>query len=263
MSKIAVIGLGGLGGAIASRLQAAGAEVIGFDTTRIKNPPVPMAASAIEAASGADIVISAMPAASATRVAESLANAIAPDAIFADLSTGTPASKLKLAGFLPAGCFVDVAFPEPASGFGDQPTIWVSGPSARRLAEGLEPFGMQLDCVSEQPGDAAARNLIRGALSKGLAALLIDTLWAAKSAGLDAWALTEIERLFDSSSNGTVHELLDSTAKHAKKRSVEMTDIAELFTASDYESTMVNGIGLTMSHIMHGRKVPFANLDDD
>jgi hypothetical protein len=30
-----------------------------------------------------------------------------------------------------------------------------------------------------------------------------------------------------------------------------------------YESTTLNGIGLTLSHVMHGRKIPFADLSHD
>jgi len=46
-------------------------------------------------------------------------------------------------------------------------------------------------------------------------------------------------------------------------RSVEMTDIVEMLAAANYDSTLVNGVGLTFSHVMHGRKVPFADLSED
>jgi 3-hydroxyisobutyrate dehydrogenase len=67
MSKVAFIGLGNMGGPMAANLVKAGHQVIGFDLSAASNEAAKMAgasiaASARDAASGADVVITMLPA---------------------------------------------------------------------------------------------------------------------------------------------------------------------------------------------------------
>jgi 3-hydroxyisobutyrate dehydrogenase-like beta-hydroxyacid dehydrogenase len=122
---------------------------------------------------------------------------------------------------------------------------------------------MNIQVVGEAAGDAAARKLLFSLFTEGLTATIADTLWAAKSMGLEKWAFDAIRSEFESNGQDTVQQQIDATGKFPKRHSVAMTDIAEMLAESGYDSTMVNGIGLTFSHIMHGRKIPFADLTED
>jgi 3-hydroxyisobutyrate dehydrogenase len=67
MSKIAVIGLGNMGGPMAANLVKAGHEVVGFDLapgaiSEARGAGIAIAASAIEAAKGADVIVTMLPA---------------------------------------------------------------------------------------------------------------------------------------------------------------------------------------------------------
>lgn len=261
--KIAILGMGEEAGLIAGALAAAGADVIGFDAAKIKRPPVPMAESAAAAVADSDLVLSLNSPSVAARTAELVAGALKPGSVFADLNAGTPAQKRKLAGLLPAGTFADVALLKPVTQIGQNIDFEVAGEGSERFQQLLTPLGASVTVVSSTPGDAAARNLIRSLFAKGTAAVIADTLWAAKSMGLEAWAIEAIKDQFDAGSAQTVQDYLDDTGKHPKRHSVAMTDVVEMLSESNYDSTMVNGIGLTFSHIMHGRKIPFADLSDD
>lgn len=265
--KIAVLGLGEEAGQLATALAAVGADVIGFDNAKIKRPPVPMAESAAAAVADADLVLSLNSSSVSARTAESVAGALKPGAVYADLNAGTPAQKRKLAGLLPAGTFVDVALLKPVTERVtnvEQPIdCEAAGEAAERFQQLLAPLGVSVTVVSATPGDAAARNLIRSLLAKGTAAVIVDTMWAAKSMGLEAWAIEAIKGEFDAGNAQTVQDYLDDTGKNPKRHSVAMTDVVEMLSESNYDSTLVNGIGLTFSHIMHGRKIPFADLSDD
>lgn len=261
--KIAVLGLGGEAGQLATALAAGGADVIGFDTAKIKRPPVPMAESAAAAVADADLVLSLNSSSVSARTAESVAGALKPGAVYADLNAGTPAQKRKLAGLLPAGTFVDVALLKSVTQTGQNVDCEAAGEAAELFQKLLAPLGASVTVVSANPGDAAARNLIRSLFARGTAAVIADTLWAAKSMGLEAWAIEAIKDQFDAGSAQTVQDYLDDTGKHPKRHSVAMTDVVEMLSESNYDSTLVNGIGLTFSHIMHGRKIPFADLSDD
>lgn len=264
---IAVLGLGEEAGMIAGALASAGADVVGFDTAKIKRPPVPMAESAVAAVADADLVLSLNSSSVAARTAESVAAALKPGAVYADLNAGTPALKRKLAGLLPAGAFVDVALlkpvTDPVTKTEPQIECEAAGEAAGRLQQLLAPLGVSVTVVSATPGDAAARNLISSLFAKGTAAVIADTLWAAKSMGLEGWAIDAIKDQFDAGSAQTVQDYLDDTGKNPKRHSVAMTDVVEMLSESNYDSTLVNGIGLTFSHIMHGRKIPYADLSDD
>jgi 3-hydroxyisobutyrate dehydrogenase-like beta-hydroxyacid dehydrogenase len=256
--RIAVIGLGEAGGLIAAGLAAAGADVIGFDPANPPAPPVPVAESAEAAVVGADLVISINSSTVSRRVAEQLAPVLDAGTIYADLNTGTPALKKSLATLFPDGVFADVAIMKAVPGLAEKVPMGVAGPGARGFIELLEPFGLDLEYVSEVPGEAAARKLLRSILAKGMAGVIIDCLWAAESMGLQDWAYEEIQREFDTSSAATAKRYLTGTAQHLKRRQIEMMDVTEMLNEVGYQSTMVDGVALTYSRILHGKKIPFS-----
>ena len=260
MVRIAVIGLGEAGSLIAGGLRAAGAEVVGFDPVQPTEPVVPLAESAADAVAGADLVISINSSTVARRVAQDAAPLLAPGAVYADLNTGTPSMKRAIAELFEPGVFVDVAIMKPVPGLAEKVPMSAAGPGAQRFIEMLEPFSLNLDYVSEVPGEAAARKLLRSILAKGMAAVLIDTLWAAEAMGLQDWAFDEILREFDSSSGDTARRYLSGTAQHVKRRQIEMMDVAEMLNETGYQSTMVDGVALTYSRILHSKKIPFSKL---
>jgi putative dehydrogenase len=256
--RIAVIGLGEAGGLIAGGLAAAGADVIGFDPANPPAPPVPVAESVEAAVAGADLVISINSSTVSRKVAEQVAPLLENGTIYADLNTGTPALKKSLAALFPAGVFADVAIMKPVPGLAEKVPMGVAGEGAKRFIELLEPFGLDLEYVSEVPGEAAARKLLRSILAKGMAGVLIDCLWAAESMGLQDWAFDEIQREFDSSSAETAKRYLSGTAQHLKRRQIEMMDVTEMLNEVGYQSTMVDGVALTYSRILHGKRIPFS-----
>lgn len=256
--RIAVIGLGEAGGLIAGGLAAAGADVIGFDPANPPTPPVPVAESVEAVVTGADLVISINSSTVSRKVAEQVAPLLESGTIYADLNTGTPALKKSLAALFPAGVFADVAIMKPVPGLAEKVPMGVAGEGAKRFIELLAPFGLDLEYVSEVPGEAAARKLLRSILAKGMAGVLIDCLWAAESMGLQDWAFDEIQREFDSSTAATAKRYLSGTAQHLKRRQIEMMDVTEMLNEVGYQSTMVDGVALTYSRILHGKRIPFS-----
>jgi len=259
--KLTVLGLGEAGSLIAKGLAAQGVEVVGFDPIKQKNPVVEVFETAEEAVANADVVFSLNSATVSIKVAQQVAAHLKPGAIYCDLNTGTPALKQRLSEIVPADSFVDVAVMKPVPGLAEKVPLSVAGPGAKKFLELFANLDLDITYVSDVAGEAAARKLIRSVLAKGMAALVIDTLWAAKSVGLEEWALEEINREFDTSSSKTVKRYLDGTQQHAKRRSVEMSDVVEMLSDAGYESTMVRGVELTLSRVIHGVRVPFAELD--
>lgn len=262
-TRIAVIGNGEDGSLIAGGLLAAGADVIGFEFAKAKTSTTPMAKTVEEALTGADVILSISSATHANRVAELAAEMVkegicANDVVYADLNPGTPATKKQLAALFPEGQFADVAIMRPVPGLAEKVPMMVAGTAARAFIERMQPFGLSLEYVSDVPGEAAARNLLRGMLAKGIAGVVIDTLWAAESIGLEAWAYQEILDEFTEMNEDTVKEFIESTAVHFKRRQIEMADIVDMLAEAEYESTMMAPVQFNYGRIMHGKQIPFS-----
>ena len=132
-----MIGLGEAGAAIARDLRAAGAAVVGFDPA-VTDGGVDRAPSAAAAAGGADVVLSVNAASVAADVAGSVAGALDPGAVFADLNTASPGAKRAVAAIVePSGArFADVALMAPVAGRGLRTPALASGPGRGALRRG-------------------------------------------------------------------------------------------------------------------------------
>ncbi|MGO4105532.1 DUF1932 domain-containing protein [Leifsonia sp. YAF41] len=270
--RVAFIGLGDDAALIAGGLAAAGVNVVGFDVAGVKNAaqnvtvpvaastpsPIPRAASIEDAVAGADLVVSLNSPMAARTVAEQVSPLLEQGAVFADLNSGTPALKRKLAELFADGSFADVAIMKPGPELAERVPMCAAGTGAHRFIELLEPFGTSIEYVSDVAGEAAARTLIRSILTKGMAGVLIDTLWAAESLGMQKWAYQEILDEFDSSTSETAKDYLSGTAQHIKRRQIEMMDVVEMLNDTGYESNMVSSVEANYSRILHGKKIPFS-----
>ncbi|MEQ9694033.1 3-hydroxyisobutyrate dehydrogenase [Shimia sp. SDUM112013] len=86
--KIGFIGLGNMGGPMAANLAKAGHEVTGFDMADVSIEGVTLAASGVEAATGADVVITMLPNGQILRaVAKEIIPAMSKGAALVDCST--------------------------------------------------------------------------------------------------------------------------------------------------------------------------------
>jgi putative dehydrogenase len=260
--KLTILGLGEVGSLIAKGLADQGVEVVAFDSAKPKNPMVALAETAEAAVANADVVFSLNSAMVSLSIAEQVADSLKSGAIYCDLNTGTPSLKRRLAEIVPAGSFVDVALMNPLESATDKLELSVSGPGAKKLAELFAGLNAEVTYVSEVAGEAAARELIRSMVGKGMAAVAIDALWAAKELGLQDWAIEEIKREFEVATAESFQRQLDATAKNPKRHSVELGNVVEMLSEAGYESTTLNGVAATLSKVMHSKKIPHANATD-
>jgi 3-hydroxyisobutyrate dehydrogenase-like beta-hydroxyacid dehydrogenase len=258
--KLTFLGLGEAGSLLAKDLAERGAEVVAFDSAKPKNPVVPLVESLDDAVANANVVFSLNSANVAIKMAQQAAPHLKQGAIYCDLNRGTPDLKKRLAAIIDPGSFVDIALIEKPAGVAGGDSLTISGGGALKFIEFFDGLGLNINFVSEIAGDAAARGLIRSMLSNGVAAIVIDTLWAAGELGLKDWAIEEMHREFDSNSSQTIKHYLDQTQQNPKRQSVEMADIVETLTEAGYESTTIRGVELTLSRVIHGVRVPFADL---
>lgn len=250
MTRIAVIGPSDAGLRLGVALQAAGAEVVGFELAPAEYVPIPVASDFSEAAS-ADVVLSFVAPHLAEKTAQEFAPLLQSGAIYADFTTGTPELKKRLAQLFPAHAYADAAL--PAAG-----TIEAAGSAAHALCVALTNLKVAVTVISDVPGDAAARTLIRTLFSNGLAEVVADTLWAAESLGIEEWAWKDIQTELTSLNADSAQTLIDDAAHNFKRHQIAMQDVVELLASSGYDSTMIAPIQFTHGRIMHGKKIPYS-----
>ena len=166
-------------------------------------------------------------AATALAAAEAALPGLSEDALYADLNTASPELKHDIAARVSGTgtWFADVALlgPVPALGLGT-PAL-ASGSGARRFADTFEPLGMPVVVVSDEPGDAAARKLLRSVFMKGLAASVLESMSAAEAAGHAEWLESEIAAVIG---EPLLERLVDGSHRHAARRVEELAAAREL-----------------------------------
>jgi 3-hydroxyisobutyrate dehydrogenase-like beta-hydroxyacid dehydrogenase len=222
--RIAVLGLGEAGSAIAEDLARAGGDVRGFDPEVGAPPGVEPRDSDADAARDADVVLSVNSARDAMDALVQAMPALRRGTLWADLNTASPGLKADLARAAePVGVEVaDVALMAPVPGRGMHTPMVASGAGAKRYAETLATFGLRVDVLDGPAGAAISRKLLRSVFLKGLAAAVIEALDGARAAGCEEWLTDNIARELAGFGPGAVERLVVGTHKHARRRADEM-----------------------------------------
>ncbi len=215
--EIAVLGLGEAGGRIAADLVAAGCAVRGWDPAR-RPEGIDNAESAPDAVRGADVVLSLNAAAVALDVARGVVDDLSAGALYADLNTTSPQLKRELAAVLRVP-FADVALIGVVPSLGLAIPALASGAGAERFAELFRPLGMPVEVVGPNPGDAAGLKLLRSVFIKGIAAAAIESLEAARAAGVEARVRADVVGVLG---EPLLERLLTGSRTHAARRVDEM-----------------------------------------
>ena len=231
---VAVLGLGEAGGAITADLVAAGARVRAYDPKVAAPAGTAGCAGEAEAVTGAELVLSVNSARDAPIALERAAPGLAPGTVWADLNTGSASLKRALAEQLASvagDCeFADVALMSPVPGRGIRTPMLASGAGAGRYAELVRPLGATVEVLTGPPGEAATRKLLRSVFYKGLAAAVVESLAAAREAGLEEWLRENIATELAGFDRATVQRLEQGSRQHALRRSHEMAAATELLT---------------------------------
>ncbi|OIQ43353.1 MAG: 3-hydroxyisobutyrate dehydrogenase [Roseobacter sp. MedPE-SWde] len=169
--KIGFIGLGNMGGPMAANLAKEGHEVLGFDRADVQVEGVTMAASAVAAATGADVVITMLPNGQILRaVANDVVPAMQAGAALVDCSTVDVDSARAVAEQAAAAelLFVDAPVSGGIGGAAGGTLTFMAGGSADAFAKAEPLFDIMgqkaVHCGEAGAGQAAkiCNNMILG-----------------------------------------------------------------------------------------------------
>ena len=227
-SAVAVLGLGEAGARIAADLVALGVEVRAHDPAAASTPDgVTRFDDPASAASESSVVVALTTAATALTAVQAVLPALSEDALYADLNTASPELKRDIAARVSGtgARFADVALLGPVPMLGLRTPALASGSGARRFADIFESLGMPVEVVSDEPGDAATRKLLRSVFMKGLAASVLESLSAAEAAGDAEWLEGEIAAVIG---EPLLERLVDGSRRHAARRIDELEAARDL-----------------------------------
>ena len=236
MTKIALFGLGEAGSLIgtdliaAAKTHATNLQLSGFDPADVKTPDgIARKESPTEAVADADFVLSFTGSVDAATALNQAIESIPKAAIYADFASASAGLKRKLAKTADsAGIkFCDVALMAMVPGNGVKTPSMFAGNGATELQQLLSGFGMPVDIVSDNAGDAAERKLLRSVVIKGLAGLLIEALQGAHKADCETWLWKNLVDEFTAMDSNMLQRLVQGTGIHAARRFHEMEASAQ------------------------------------
>src|SRR5581483_7873210 len=163
-------------------------------------------------------------------VAELAATALKPGQIFLDINSVAPATKrLSAASIERSGAdYVEAAVMAPVPSQRLAVPMLLGGRRAIDVAHALRGLGMNTTAIAERIGVAAAVKMCRSVLIKGLEALTLESLLAARRFGAEEEVLASLEQSFPQMgwSSKLPDYLISRIAEHGRRRAAEMREVA-------------------------------------
>jgi 3-hydroxyisobutyrate dehydrogenase-like beta-hydroxyacid dehydrogenase len=265
MKKIALFGLGEAGTLIGTDIVNAtdnNTQVLGYDPADVPTPEgIVRTDTPADAVAEADFILSFTGSVDAKVALGQAIDSIPETAVYADFASASAGLKRELAqtasvsGFK----FCDVALMAMVPGNGIKTPAMLAGNGAADLNALLSPLGMPIEIVSENPGDAAERKLLRSVVIKGLAGLLIESLEGAHKAGCEEWLWDNLVNEFTAMDHEMLTRLVQGTAVHAERRFHEMEASAQQLGELGVEPLMTRS---TVANLDKVRQVGVPDVPD-
>jgi len=254
LRKFALIGFGEAGSILGADLVAAGRDVVMYDILldspesraamleKARRAKVRAADSFDAAVVGAQVVVSAVTASASAEVAGKAARSLRAGQVLLDINSVSPAKKLSNAALVEgAGAdYVEAAVMAPVPPQRLRVPMLLGGKRAAALAEELRGVGMNTTALSEQIGVASAVKMCRSIVIKGLEALAVESMLAARRFGAEREVLESLNGTFPSMgwTDRLPDYLVSRVAEHGRRRASEMREVARTLEDVDVDPMM-------------------------
>jgi 3-hydroxyisobutyrate dehydrogenase-like beta-hydroxyacid dehydrogenase len=238
---IGLVGYGEVGRILAEDLAARGAaRLVAYDVklgSDAEGPlrdhaarhAVDLVGSHAALAQAADLVISAVTASQAVPAALACAPAIRSGAWFLDLNSASPGAKQRAAAAIDGAgaAYVEAAVMTSLPPHRIRVPMLLGGARAAELQPLLAGLGFQATVASAALGVASATKMCRSVMIKGLEAMIIEALTAARAYGVEAQVLASLAETFpgiDWEQQATY--FFQRVIVHGRRRAEEMREAA-------------------------------------
>jgi 3-hydroxyisobutyrate dehydrogenase-like beta-hydroxyacid dehydrogenase len=190
----------------------------------------------------AELVISAVTASSSPDVAREASTLLRVGQIFMDINSVSPGTKRADAAQIErsGARFVESAVMAPVPPYRLKAPMLLGGPHAAELAPRLVALGMDATPVSETIGVASAVKMCRSVMIKGIEALAVECLFAARRYGAEEAVLRSLEARYPQMGwrDKLPNYLVSRVAEHGRRRAEEMREVAEALRDVGVHPTM-------------------------
>jgi len=254
VEQIAIIGFGEAGGIFAEDIARQGASVRVFDIllkskqhrrgmlSRAKACGVEAADDLEHCICEAQIVISAVTASSSLAVAKEAAKSLRTGQIFLDINAVSPQTKRLAARYIAKSKahFVESAVMAPVPPQRLKVPMLLGGPHAAEAGACLQALGMNARALSDEIGVASAVKMCRSVVMKGLEALAIECLFAARKYRAEEAVLESLAASYPGMGwdDDLPDYLVSRVAEHGRRRAAEMRQVAEALREVGVEPRM-------------------------
>jgi 3-hydroxyisobutyrate dehydrogenase-like beta-hydroxyacid dehydrogenase len=178
----------------------------------------------------ANLVISAVTASSSSAVATDSARWLRSGQVFLDVNSVSPETKRGNARAVEASGadYVEAAVMAPVPPQRLAVPMLLGGPRAGALAVALKGLGMNATVAAAEIGTASAIKMCRSIMIKGIEALVVESMFAARRFGAEQAVLASLDKTFPHM--GWTAQLPDylvsRVAEHGRRRAAEMREVA-------------------------------------
>lgn len=244
--SVAIIGFGEVGRIFAQDLAGADRDVIVYDrlfnSSKRKisldgshSDKIVEAASLQQAFERAELIISVITASSALQFVKEASAFLRRGQIFMDMNSVSPDTKKLIREEVDrtGADFIEAAIMAPVKPLRLKVPILLGGARASQVGNQLQMIGMDATAVSETIGVASAIKMCRSVMMKGLAALTIESLFAARKYGAEDAVIASFDKTYPGMgwAQGLPDMLVWRAVEHSRRRAAEMREVVETLKA--------------------------------
>jgi 3-hydroxyisobutyrate dehydrogenase-like beta-hydroxyacid dehydrogenase len=200
----------------------------------------------VEAAlDGADWIVAAVTADQSLEAARSALSVLRPGQLYIDINSVSPGRKRETAMLVEAtgAAYLDMAVMAPVHPRGHATPVLMAGKPARALEPLLSDLGFAFETVGEEVGTATAIKMVRSLFVKGLEALTVETMLAARASGCYGRVLGSLAETFPGLGwPGNVDYMFERTLRHGLRRAAEMGEVAKTYDELGFAGRLADAI---------------------
>jgi 3-hydroxyisobutyrate dehydrogenase-like beta-hydroxyacid dehydrogenase len=238
---VALVGYGEVGRILAEDLRKAGIKVSACDVkigTQAEGPlrehasahGVELVAAHADLAKRADLIVSAVTASQAVPVAQACAPGLRAGTWLLDFNSASPGAKQRAAALIEGagGRYVEGAVMTSVPPYRIKVPLLLGGPRAAELQALLGALGFAAKVASEKLGVASATKMCRSVMIKGMEAMVIESLTAARAYGVEDAVLASLKETFPGIDwEKQAAYFFQRVIEHGRRRSEEVREVAE------------------------------------
>ena len=258
--QVGFLGFGEVASTFSSGLKANGLDVYtclsGRSPRTVENAVksgVKLCSTHRELAEKSDILFSSVVPSMAVEVAKKVGNH--SKGVYVDINNVSPDTVKSALGKIKNGRVVDGAIIGSVKRMGLKVKIIASGTAAEEILN-LNQYGMNIMVVGQEVGDASTIKLIRSAYTKGVSALLYESLYHAYKLGIDEEVLECISETETGDFIESANSRIVSASFHAKRRSEEMDEVVE-FLSEHQNPVMAQATAKFFKNLSESIKKPY------